>query len=144
MYDCAHYQGQLLEHLYGLLDEGEGRVLFTHLDGWLHAPCYRHFFGDQELLERARALGANVHFPDIVIEHLHPDFGKAPREGAYVSQAAAHYTLDQATYRARAARGCELLRPPGDVAVGAAMDRPFGGSRYDLGPRMTAGRMLDQ
>lgn len=44
---------------------------------------YDHNFPDTELVATARGRGLYVHALDCVIEHLHPAWGKAPRDATY-------------------------------------------------------------
>lgn len=44
---------------------------------------YHHNFVDNELVETAQHRGAFIHAHDSVVEHLHPDWGKAQRDHVY-------------------------------------------------------------
>lgn len=51
--------------------------------GTLAHEGYRHCFVDNEWTAVARAADAFTYAPDAVIEHLHPDFGKAASDAVY-------------------------------------------------------------
>jgi hypothetical protein len=44
---------------------------------------YSHWFCDDELVQVAQLRGVYAHATDSHVEHLHPFFGKAPRDGTY-------------------------------------------------------------
>lgn len=44
---------------------------------------YLHEFVDQEFTETAKHRGAYAHAPDAIVEHMHPDAGKAPTDALY-------------------------------------------------------------
>jgi hypothetical protein len=62
--------------------------------GWMCLPGCRHYFIDNAWND----LGP-VYVPAVVIEHLHPDAGKARRDATY-SEAMPHWADDEAAYRA--------------------------------------------
>ena len=49
---------------------------------------YRHEFVDQEFTETALARGVYAHATDAIVEHLHPDAGKAPMDSLYAARPA--------------------------------------------------------
>lgn len=54
-------------------------------------PCfegYEHEFVDDELIGTARERGAYAFAPGAIVEHLHPDVGKAPTDALYAAQGA--------------------------------------------------------
>lgn len=63
-----------IDELGGTMDQGPGTVLFEG---------YAHEYADDELIETAKARGVYAHAYDSIVEHLHPDFGKAPQDDTY-------------------------------------------------------------
>lgn len=51
--------------------------------GYLTPPYFESDYVDLWLCEVADALGRRVYLPDVVIEHLHPGFGKAEWDSTY-------------------------------------------------------------
>lgn len=47
---------------------------------------YPHEYVDQEFTETAKARGAFAHAPESIVEHLHPQAGKAPMDELYAGQ----------------------------------------------------------
>jgi hypothetical protein len=74
--------------------EVNGGVIFT--------PHYKHLFADNEILARARQVGAFQYCPNAIVEHLHPAHGKARLDDTY-TRATAFWNEDQATYERRVA-----------------------------------------
>lgn len=58
--------------------DGPGRIL---------SPVYPHEFVDNELVETAKARAAWAFAKDSIVEHLHPNVGKAPMDDLYAAQA---------------------------------------------------------
>lgn len=48
---------------------------------------YEHEYVDDELVETAKSRAAYAHVGDAIVEHLHPDVGKAPSDRLYAAQA---------------------------------------------------------
>lgn len=61
---------------------------------------YRHNFCDTEFIQTARARGAYAHAPDSIVEHLHPDWGKADRDRTY-AKGRATFRVDRRTFARR-------------------------------------------
>lgn len=47
---------------------------------------YRHEYVDDELVGTAKFRGVWAFAPDSIVEHLHPDYSKAPRDAMYAAQ----------------------------------------------------------
>lgn len=47
---------------------------------------YEHEYVDDELVETAKSRGAYAHAGEAIVEHLHPDVGKAPTDRLYAAQ----------------------------------------------------------
>lgn len=54
--------------------------------GWFFYPECRHLFGDVILATIARQLGGCNYIESVVVEHLHPIFGKADNDATYRRQ----------------------------------------------------------
>lgn len=65
MRSCEQYRAQLLEHLYGLLDEGESQAVARHLDGC--AGC-RDALAQAQGQKRLLAVAARSEFPNVHFE----------------------------------------------------------------------------
>jgi hypothetical protein len=76
---------------------GEHATHFLMTREYAERPCidgspgplfegYEHEFVDDELIGTARKRGAYAFAGDAVVEHLHPDAGKAPRDALYDAQ----------------------------------------------------------
>lgn len=52
--------------------------------GWMMLPTCGHMFVDAAVLALGQAMGRIVYLPEVVIEHLHPDAGKAHRDESYI------------------------------------------------------------
>lgn len=63
-------------------------------------PGYNHQFVDNELWETAERRRAFVICPTSHVEHMHPGFGKAPKDATY-NRADSKASIDQETYRSR-------------------------------------------
>ncbi len=51
--------------------------------GWMALPGLTHLYVDNVWLELGRAAGILRYLPNVVIEHMHPAAGKAPRDAGY-------------------------------------------------------------
>lgn len=51
--------------------------------GWMALPGLTHLYIDNAWLELGRATGQLRYMPNMVIEHMHPAAGKAPRDAGY-------------------------------------------------------------
>jgi hypothetical protein len=65
--------------------------------------AYAHNFPDTELVATARRRGLYVHRADLVIEHLHPSWGKGQTDAVY-ALGASSFARDQALFRQRSLR----------------------------------------
>lgn len=52
----------------------------------VYPPQYPHEYADRELVETAMWRGMYAHAHDSIVEHLHPDVGKAPSDAWYKGQ----------------------------------------------------------
>lgn len=67
--------------------------------GWMMLPACAHMYVDNATLELGRALDRIVYRPDVIVEHLHPDAGKAARDASYrESNTPARYAADGAAF----------------------------------------------
>lgn len=74
--------------------------------GWMVPPGLIHLYADDAWLALGQAMGRLRYLPDVVIEHLHPDAGKAGRDAGYdEANAPAVGTADKATFEAWRADG---------------------------------------
>jgi hypothetical protein len=63
-------------------------AVFMHAEivrtlGYMAPPCLRHMFLDNFWLELGRSAGTIRYLPDVIIEHMHPEAGKAPEDDNY-------------------------------------------------------------
>lgn len=74
--------------------------------GWMVPPGLIHLYADDAWLALGQAMGRLRYLPDVVIEHLHPDAGKADRDAGYdEANAPAVGTADKAAFEAWRADG---------------------------------------
>lgn len=67
--------------------------------GWMVPPGLVHLYIDNAWLELGRAMGRLRYLPDVVIEHMHPDAGKAPMDDRYAEvNAPAQAASDRAVF----------------------------------------------
>lgn len=84
--------------------------------GWMALPGCSHYFIDDGWL--ALADGAAAYCQNVIIEHVHPDAGKAPRDATY-AEALPHWQADESIYRAwYAGRRHEDIRIAREAATG--------------------------
>ena len=67
--------------------------------GWFALPVCAHMRIDRAWKRMGEELGRITYLPDVVIEHLHPDAGKAPDDPGY-ERARAGWRADKRAYRA--------------------------------------------
>jgi glycosyltransferase involved in cell wall biosynthesis len=77
------------------------RFAVEHLGGSLYPPCYRHYFGDNEVNARAKRWERFVWARYAIVEHRHPIFGKANVDSLYLEKQA-WFEDDRALFEARA------------------------------------------
>lgn len=65
--------------------------------GYMIPPQLQHMYADNFWKDIGTATETIKYFPDIIFEHVHPDLGKAPRDGQYLHAAAVAHT-DQLEY----------------------------------------------
>jgi hypothetical protein len=82
-----------------------------HLGGVLLPPVYHHYYCDQEACQRAQRAGRYAYSAGALVEHRHPDFGKAERDAIY-QYAAPFMAEDRALYLQRQAAGFPDDFPP--------------------------------
>ncbi len=74
--------------------------------GWMVPPDLVHLYIDDAWRELGEAMGRLRYLPDVVIEHLHPDAGKAPWDARYAEVNAPEVaTADRAMFQAWRADG---------------------------------------
>jgi len=112
----AGWDGLLLEALDDLNDYGEGIAYGNDLHqgealptapvisagivsalGWMMEPSLRHMNVDDVWRDLGRAAGCLAYVPEVVIEHLHPDAGKAVGDETY-AESAAGLSADREAY----------------------------------------------
>lgn len=86
--------------------------------GWMCPPGLVHLYLDNAWLELGRAMGRLRYLPDVVLEHLHPDAGKAPQDATYrEANSRERDSADRAAYEAwrrdRLPLDLEVLRAAG-------------------------------
>ena len=80
--------------------------------GWMVPPGLVHLYIDDTWRELGNAMGRLKYLPDVVIEHLHPAAGKAPRDAGYdEANSPERDRLDRAAFESWMRDGL-----PGDVA----------------------------
>lgn len=89
--------------------------------GWMMEPSLRHMFVDNVWADLGREAGCLAYVPDVVIEHQHPDAGKASGDGVYEESAAGTGVDRDAYHRWR------NERMAGDVAKVRAVTRRAAG-----------------
>jgi hypothetical protein len=72
--------------------------------GWMMEPSLSHMFVDNVWRDLGRAAGCLAYIPGVVIEHCHPDAGKADRDGTYAASVAGEEADRQAYERWRRER----------------------------------------
>ena len=77
-----------------------------HLGGVCTYPEYNYFYIDNELNERAKLTGRYVWCPESVVEHIHPDAGKRPRDQHDMERNENCYNvIDRQIFESRKSRG---------------------------------------
>jgi hypothetical protein len=66
--------------------------------GWMCLPGTAHFFVDNAWRDLGAGAGCLKRCDDAVIEHRHPDYGKAPRDELYVTARHLYWRHDKAAY----------------------------------------------
>ncbi len=51
--------------------------------GYMAPPCLEHLYVDNSWLAWGKGIDRLRYLPDVVIEHLHPEAGKAERDASY-------------------------------------------------------------
>jgi hypothetical protein len=72
--------------------------------GWMCEPSLAHMYLDNAWRDLGRAAGCLAYVPGVVIEHLHPDAGKAVTDGTYAASRTGEEADRQAYERWRAER----------------------------------------
>jgi hypothetical protein len=65
--------------------------------GWMMLPGLVHMFADNAWRDLGSLAGCLAYVPGVVIEHLHPDAGKAAFDATY-AQGASSWAVDEAVY----------------------------------------------
>jgi hypothetical protein len=65
--------------------------------GWMMEPSLRHMYVDNVWRDLGQRAGCLAYVPGVIIEHLHPDAGKAVTDGTYAGSLAGT-AADRATY----------------------------------------------
>ena len=116
----ASWDGLLLDALDNLNDTGTGIAYGDDLHqggalptapvisadivealGWMTEPGLKHMHVDDVWRDLGRAAGCLAYVPEVVIEHLHPDAGKAAGDETYAGSAAGLRTDRDAYHRWR-------------------------------------------
>lgn len=72
--------------------------------GWMMEPALRHMHVDDVWRDLGQAAGCLAYVPGVVIEHRHPDAGKAPEDQVYAESLEGAQDDREAYYRWRAER----------------------------------------
>jgi len=67
--------------------------------GYYYPPQLKHLFADNFWLRLATDLDRCTYLPSVLIEHMHPDAGKAKRDRSY-NESQQHWDADEAAYEA--------------------------------------------
>lgn len=87
--------------------------------GYIYHPDYKSLWCDNEYGEVSGLLRRVVYFPDVIIEHCHPAFGKNKRD-ALLAHTESFFHVDEATYRRRKADNYGLGMTPVKFSIGIA------------------------
>lgn len=80
-------------------DGGQDERLGTHgfltrewgrASGWFLPPYFPSDYNDTWLTEVADRIGRRVYLPDVLIEHMHPSWGKGPEDRTHLERLARH------------------------------------------------------
>lgn len=66
--------------------------------GWMALPAVSHFFMDNAWRDLGTRAGCLRYLPDVVIEHLHPAWGKAPTDALYDGARREYWDADEKAY----------------------------------------------
>jgi hypothetical protein len=66
--------------------------------GWMFLPAMIHYYCDNAWKDIAGGAGCLRYVPDVVIRHLHPNYGTAPRDATY-AEADPAMTADSQAYQ---------------------------------------------
>lgn len=84
-----------------------GRTFYDRF-GYIYHPSYKSLFCDNEVQDRAKALGVYRYVNcSGVVTHLNPAYGHLPKDTMFNEQQS-HWNEDEANYYARKARNFEL------------------------------------
>lgn len=72
--------------------------------GYVYCPEYQSMYADNEFMQVAENLGRQKYFPEVIIEHRHPDAGKAKNDALY-KRNQRRQGRDHSVYRRRKAAG---------------------------------------
>jgi hypothetical protein len=64
--------------------------------GWFFEPAARHYNGDVIWMDLSRSAGCFGYREDVLIDHLHPAFGRGPSDALYESTVNEHWDHDAA------------------------------------------------
>ncbi len=67
--------------------------------GWMMEPSLAHMHVDDAWADLGRAAGCLAYVPEVIIEHLHPDAGKAVSDATY-AESLAGWDADREAYQA--------------------------------------------
>jgi len=74
-------------------------------DGYIYHPSYVSVWCDNEAQEVAKQRGKYVFIDDLIFEHLHPAYGKAPSDSQYQKTESKHvHRMDQMNFQRRQKR----------------------------------------
>lgn len=137
------WDGLLLEALDNLNDTGTGIAYGNDLHqgemlptapvissdivdalGWMCEPSLAHMYLDNVWRDLGRAAGCLAYVPGVVIEHCHPDAGKAVADGTYAGSRAGEEADRQAYERWRRERmGIDVTKVRAAMATSPARGR---------------------
>lgn len=87
------------------------RFITNHLGGVMLPPHYKAWYADQEVVDIAKREGLYHMEPNAVVEHLHPEWGKAKTDDTY-RLASKNHAADRNIYEERKAKGFPIDWPP--------------------------------
>lgn len=78
--------------------------LLAHCGGVMYPPCYKSWWADREVTDKAISLGRYIWAQDAIVEHNNYTFGASKIDDTYRA-AMQNYDADEALYNARKAQG---------------------------------------
>lgn len=73
----------------------------VHALGWMMLPACQHMYVDDAIRELGDAAGCITYLPDVIVEHMHPQAGKAQLDESYRStNTPEQFEIDRKAYEA--------------------------------------------